>query len=132
MNMNRRGFFGLLAGFAATATMDPERLLWVPGKKLISIPSPHPIIGPGFFHLGDIITVGGFFDQWGDLQRFVVTAAGASFAEIRFRYENPGNALVYALPTMNLYHSELRAALTARGVTKHIKSTSPRRIAATT
>ena len=31
----RRGF---LAAMVATAVLDPERLLWVPGKKLISIP----------------------------------------------------------------------------------------------
>lgn len=36
---SRRGFFGLLGAVAATAALDPERLLWVPGKKLISIPS---------------------------------------------------------------------------------------------
>lgn len=41
--MNRRGFFGSLAAIAATAVLDPERLLWVPGKKLISIPAPRPI-----------------------------------------------------------------------------------------
>lgn len=37
--MRRRGFLGMLAGglFAAT---DPERLLWVPGQRLISIPRP--------------------------------------------------------------------------------------------
>lgn len=40
--MNRRGFFGALAAIAAAATLDPERLLWVPGKKLISIPAPAP------------------------------------------------------------------------------------------
>lgn len=34
--MNRRGFLGALLG----AALDPERLLWVPGKKLISIPAP--------------------------------------------------------------------------------------------
>lgn len=34
--MNRCGFLGLLAG----AAVDPERLLWVPGRKLISIPAP--------------------------------------------------------------------------------------------
>jgi hypothetical protein len=35
--MNRRGFLGALLGaFVA----DPEELLWVPGKKLISIPAP--------------------------------------------------------------------------------------------
>jgi hypothetical protein len=33
--MNRRGFLAMLAG----AVLDPERLLWVPGKKLISIPA---------------------------------------------------------------------------------------------
>ena len=38
--MNRRAFFSLLAGVAATAALDPEKLLWVPGKKLISIPNP--------------------------------------------------------------------------------------------
>lgn len=36
--MNRRAFFATLAaGLAAVA--DPERLLWVPGRKLISIPA---------------------------------------------------------------------------------------------
>ncbi len=34
--MNRRGFLGLLA----CAALDPERLLWIPGRKLISIPKP--------------------------------------------------------------------------------------------
>jgi hypothetical protein len=38
--MNRRGFLGLLAGVAAGAVLDPEKLLWVPGRKLISIPPP--------------------------------------------------------------------------------------------
>ena len=33
--MNRRGFLAMLAG----AALDPERLLWVPGRKLISIPA---------------------------------------------------------------------------------------------
>jgi hypothetical protein len=37
--MNRRGFITtLLAG----AVLDPERLLWTPGKKLISIPPAMP------------------------------------------------------------------------------------------
>jgi|ERR1019366_2426481 hypothetical protein len=35
--MNRRGFLAALAGLMVA---DPERLLWVPGKKLISIPKP--------------------------------------------------------------------------------------------
>lgn len=44
--MNRRGFLGTLLGGAALVA-DPERLLWTPGKKLISIPKPviHEISG---------------------------------------------------------------------------------------
>lgn len=36
--MNRRGFIGALA--AAAFALDPDRALWVPGAKLISIPAP--------------------------------------------------------------------------------------------
>ena len=41
--MNRRGF---LATLAAAFVADPERLLWVPGRKLISIP-PKPLYPGG-------------------------------------------------------------------------------------
>lgn len=37
--MQRRGFLSALAAAIAAPLIDPERLLWVPGKKLISIPS---------------------------------------------------------------------------------------------
>lgn len=37
MEMNRRGFLGSLLG---AAVIDHERLLWVPGRKTISIPMP--------------------------------------------------------------------------------------------
>ena len=36
--MTRRALLGLLAA----AALDPEKLLWIPGKKLISIPAPAP------------------------------------------------------------------------------------------
>ena len=36
--MNRRGFLSVLSAVSATAVLDPERLLWVPGAKTISIP----------------------------------------------------------------------------------------------
>lgn len=39
--MNRRGFIGSLL---ATALLDPEKLLWVPGKKTIFIPKPPKIV----------------------------------------------------------------------------------------
>jgi hypothetical protein len=38
--LSRRGLLGLFAGAAAAVVIDPERALWVPGKKLISIPNP--------------------------------------------------------------------------------------------
>lgn len=38
--MNRRGFLSLLGGLASGAVLDPERLLWVPGARLISVPKP--------------------------------------------------------------------------------------------
>lgn len=37
--MNRRSFLTGLATLIGGSALDPERLLWVPGKKLISIPS---------------------------------------------------------------------------------------------
>ena len=36
--VNRRGFLAALLGTGAAMTLDPERLLWRPGAKLISIP----------------------------------------------------------------------------------------------
>lgn len=36
--MNRRGFLGMLGAALAGSTVDPEKLLWVPGAKTISIP----------------------------------------------------------------------------------------------
>lgn len=40
MDVNRRFFMAVMAG----AGMDPERLLWVPGKKLISIAAPLDVV----------------------------------------------------------------------------------------
>ncbi len=37
--MNRRQMLGYLAAAVAGSTLDPERLLWRPGAKLISVPS---------------------------------------------------------------------------------------------
>jgi len=38
--VNRRGFFKTLGAILAGASLDPERALWIPGRKLISIPEP--------------------------------------------------------------------------------------------
>jgi hypothetical protein len=42
--MDRRAFFGSLAAMVAGATLDPEKLLWEPGKKLFFDTAPR--IGP--------------------------------------------------------------------------------------
>lgn len=38
--MNRRGFLARLLGAGSAMALDPERALWVPGKRVISIPKP--------------------------------------------------------------------------------------------
>jgi hypothetical protein len=48
--MNRRGFLSFLGAAAGTAVLDPERMLWVPGAKLISIPRPRPPAFTVLFH----------------------------------------------------------------------------------
>jgi hypothetical protein len=53
--MTRRGLIGALLG---AATMDPERLLWVPGAKTISIPKPVVATGNRF------LTVDEFTEMW--------------------------------------------------------------------
>lgn len=40
--ITRRGFLASLGAAIAAATLAPEKLLWRPGAKLISIPRPSP------------------------------------------------------------------------------------------
>ena len=62
--LNRRGF---LVSLAAALTLDPERLLWVPGKRVISIPRPVlyrvpvEVFAGGCFGVGDF---GGWAGFW--------------------------------------------------------------------
>lgn len=49
--MNRRGFLGFLGTAIAGATLDPEKAMWEPGKKLISIPKPPSVI----LRIGDVV-----------------------------------------------------------------------------
>src|SRR5881394_798930 len=89
--MNRRAFLSAFSTAAAAIAFDPEKALWTPGK-LISIPRPLPLATPAFFNLGDMITFEGLYASPGVLQKFIVTAAGKSFDDIRFRFFDPSCA----------------------------------------
>lgn len=70
---SRRGFLGAIA---AALVLDPERALWVPGRKHISIPA------PVFLAVGDIVQLAPF------TERYIVTTEARSIARIgdaRFR-----------------------------------------------
>lgn len=49
--LGRRGF---ISSLLAAAVLDPERLLWVPGRKMISISKPRAV------EVGDIVSFDGF------------------------------------------------------------------------
>ena len=69
--MDRRAFLGMFAAAIAGAAFDPERALWTPGKKLISIPKPQPtgiVALAECFKVGDIIEIG----RWPE--KYIVTA----------------------------------------------------------
>ncbi len=100
--MNRRGFLGALLGAAAGAAYDPERALWVPGAKLISIPQGPKLIDPHeFLHLHDMITIEGRFsvnpvtgrEVPGVLQWFTVVGYAESNVQLiptmRIRADSP-------------------------------------------
>ncbi len=56
--MKRRGFLNLLGAVAAGAAFDPERLLWVPGAKTISIPRARAFV-PDTIRVGDCLLIDG-------------------------------------------------------------------------
>lgn len=94
--MNRRGFLGVLGAAVVGATLDPERALWEPGKRLISIPKvqgchPYPIL-----ELGDVITFSGLYrvnpltrEITSELQRFVCIEAGTHYQFPRIILRGP-------------------------------------------
>lgn len=57
--MNRRGFLGFLGAAVVGAALDPEKLLWVPGRKLISIPPAPKVDAFSLLEIGDIIEIEG-------------------------------------------------------------------------
>src|SRR5690606_38205400 len=93
--MDRRAFLKALttglAATAATAVIDPEELLWVPGAKTYFLPPDPPAVTPvgglvgGVLRPGDVFTIDGVFatnpytHQKTRLeQQFVVTGVSTS------------------------------------------------------
>ncbi len=68
----RRSF---LAAIAATLVLDPERALWVPGRKMFSIPA-RP-----FLAVGDLVK---FASMWGPMwpEQYIVTQEARSLVLI--------------------------------------------------
>ena len=94
--MTRRALF---ASLAAAFVLDPERLLWKPGAKLISVPAPVP----PFLAVGDIVTFKGVPG------RFIVTQEARSLltlSDARFNMVPSLDAIAYGrfrLPVTGLY-----------------------------
>lgn len=71
--LNRRGFLTILSG--ALLAPDPEKLLWQPGKRLISIPSGRKLIGVERYSIWTFVNPAASFysmrstgtDYWGSL-----------------------------------------------------------------
>ncbi len=81
--MNRRCFLGALLG---TAALDPERLLWVPGRKLISIPPPPIATVP--VRLSEQLAVGNDPLRWiitdvAESSRWIITDVAESSLSLR-------------------------------------------------
>ena len=84
--MNRRHFLQFAAAATAGLVLDPERLLWVPGKKTIFLPSVRQATATEVMALasdrlrkGDVFTIEGYYarnpvtrEQTKHLQQFVV------------------------------------------------------------
>jgi hypothetical protein len=58
--LNRRGFLGVIAGAMAGSVFDPEKLLWVKGTKVWSIPAEQP-------RVLTVTALNGFLLQKGDI-----------------------------------------------------------------
>jgi hypothetical protein len=116
--MNRRAF---LAALAAGLVLDPERLLYVPGKKLISIPKPR--LGPldstvtvPFFNIGDIVTFAGRHavnpltrEELTDLQEYRVThvyESGQVIARFVAIDKPREHGVVYRPPAAHIFKNE--------------------------
>ena len=129
--MHRRAF---LSSLIAAAVLDPERLLWVPGKKLISIPKPATWIVQRGWYVAIESSVGGrLIDSRG---RVVATLAAhvklpcfmESLQNLRFDADL-GHGMIEVQARLDLGHSReasRESAIPAFGNPGQI-STSPYR-----
>lgn len=66
--MDRRGFISALLGTAGAMVLDPDRLLWRPGAKRISIPAPSPAPRITMIPIGQRLNKGDLFSIAGVYQ----------------------------------------------------------------
>lgn len=97
-HIDRRGFLATISAALIGATLDVDRLLWVPGTKLISVPKPQPYRGLIYLngvllrHGVDFVFTGKKIDLIQPPQR------GDTITELRFqsRYQsNPDYFSIY-------------------------------------
>lgn len=81
--LDRRSFLQSFATAVGVAAIDPEKLLWKPGEKIIFIPPSPKLINVDLelFRVGDVITIEGIYaynpithTPTTHLKQFVVTA----------------------------------------------------------
>jgi hypothetical protein len=87
--MHRRAFLQLATAAAAGLVLDPERALWVPGRKTIFLP-PAPRVWTAMdlgLRKGDVITIEGHYETnprgHRELRRYVVVSVEQSIPEPR-------------------------------------------------
>ncbi len=91
--IGRRGFLGALLG---AAVLDPEKLLWVPGKKMISIPAERIKI-PKIRYVLE-------FTRFGPV---ISSSVGSRADWVVSEYYNAGwDATVTPLPTLTVSNSQ--------------------------
>ena len=119
--MNRRGFLSSLAAAAGIVALDPERALWLPGKKLISIPKTvhvpewqHKTV-ISFFPENEIAAIYRKHDQWAEpanaeiFQRFIRPQMVALEAEVAAAEKKYGRKAYLATIEMPLVPLSFRA-----------------------
>jgi hypothetical protein len=102
--MNRRGFLAMLAG----AIFDPERALWTPGSKLISIPPSSGLLIPPFPIPPQVLTTGA-------IARYALQLLEHNLAATKL---NPGRSMeileiTQRMSELNFARLRARAAVTS-------------------